>query len=72
MCTWGLGPDLWIRMSLTHFADLTDVTLADDVNRAVHYRLSSIKGVQFRFTNFVSHFIRIQIFQIDFPLILYL
>ena len=33
MCTWGLGPDLWIRMSLTHFADLTDVTLADvDIN----------------------------------------
>ena len=50
-----------------------------------HYRLSSIKGVQFRFANFASHFIRaqifwidfsyfinIQIFQIDFPLTLYL
>ena len=33
------------------------------------YRLSSIKGVQFRFANFASHFIRSQIFQIDFSLI---
>ena len=36
----------------------------------VHYRLSSIKGVRFRFANFASHFIRVQIFQIDFSLIL--
>ena len=41
----------------------------DDIQ---HYRLSSIKGVRFRFANFASHFIRVQIFQIDFPLILYL
>ena len=34
----------------------------------LHYRLSSIKGVQF--ANFASHFIRIQIFQIDFRIIL--
>ena len=38
--------------------------------RPVHYRLSSIKGVRFRFANFASHFICVQIFQIDFPLIL--
>ena len=35
---------------------------------SLHYRLSSIKGV--RFANFASHFIRVQIFQIDFSLIL--
>ena len=34
------------------------------------YRLSSVKGVRFRIANFASHFIRVQIFQIDFPLIL--
>ena len=37
---------------------------------ALHYRLRSIKEVQFGFAHFVSHFIRVQIFQIDFPLIL--
>ena len=36
----------------------------------MHYWLRSIKGGQFRFVNFASHFIRVQIFQIDFPLIL--
>ena len=36
----------------------------------LHYRLSSIKGVQFRFANFASHIFRVQIFQIDFLLIL--
>ena len=36
----------------------------------VHYRLRSIEGGQFRLVNFASHFIRVQIFQIDFPLIL--
>ena len=35
-----------------------------------HYWLRSIKGGQFRLVNFASHFIRVQIFQIDFPLIL--
>ena len=40
------------------------------VRTTVHYRLSSIKGVPFRFANFASHFISVQIFQIDFPLIL--
>ena len=39
---------------------------------ALHYWLRSIKGGQFRLVNFASHFIRVQIFQIDFPLILYL
>ena len=34
----------------------------------MHYR--SIEGGQFRLVNFASHFIRVQIFQIDFPLIL--
>ena len=38
----------------------------------LHYRLRSIEGGQFRLVNFASHFIRVQIFQIDFPLILYL
>ena len=36
----------------------------------VHSRLRSIKSGEFRLINFVSHFIRVQIFQIDFPLIL--
>ena len=36
----------------------------------LHYRLRSIKEVQFGFAHFVSHFIRVQIFQIEFPLIL--
>ena len=36
----------------------------------VHYRLRPIKGGQFRLVNFASHFIRVQIFQIDFLLIL--
>ena len=36
----------------------------------VHYRLRPIKEVQFGFAHFMSHFIRVQIFQIDFPLIL--
>ena len=37
---------------------------------SVHYRLRPIKEVQFGFAHFMSHFIRVQIFQIDFPLIL--
>ena len=37
----------------------------------MHYRLRPIKEVQFGFAHFMSHFIRVQIFQIDFPLILY-
>ena len=32
----------------------------------VHYWLRSIQGGQFRLINFVSHFIRVQIFLIDF------
>ena len=36
----------------------------------MHYWVRPIKGVHFRFANFASHFIRVQIFQIDFPLIL--
>ena len=36
----------------------------------LHYRLKPIKEAQFGFAHFVSHFIRVQIFQIDFPLIL--
>ena len=39
---------------------------------SMHYRLRPIKEGQFRLVNFASHFIRVQIFQIDFPLILYL
>ena len=35
-------------------------------SQPMHYRLSSIKGVPFRFTNFASHFISVQIFQMDF------
>ena len=40
---------------------------------AMHYRLRPIKRGQFRFSNFPSHFISVQIFQIDLstlPLIL--
>ena len=43
-----------------------------DLN-AMHYRLRPIKWGQFRFSNFPSHFISVQIFQIDLstlPLIL--
>ena len=36
----------------------------------MHYWFRSIKGGQFRLVNFASHFIPVQIFQIDFPLIL--
>ena len=36
----------------------------------MNYRLGPIKEVQFRFANLASHFMHIQIFQIDFPLIL--
>ena len=43
-----------------------------ELSPAVHYWLRSIKGGQFRLVNFASHFIRVQIFQIYFPLILYL
>ena len=38
--------------------------------QSMHYRLRPIKEVQFGFAHFVSHFIRVQIFQIYFPLIL--
>ena len=40
------------------------------VEQPMHYWLRPIKGVHFGFANFASHFIRVQIFQIDFPLIL--
>ena len=36
----------------------------------LHYWLRPIEGVQFRFDNFGSHFIRVQIFQIDFSTLL--
>ena len=42
------------------------------VPEPMHYRLRPIKEVQFGFAHFVSQIIRIQIFQIDFPLILLL
>ena len=41
-------------------------------NSTMHYRIRPIEGGQFRLVNFASHFICVQIFQIDFPLILYL
>ena len=37
---------------------------------STHYRLTPIKEVQFGFAHFVSHFIPVQIFQIEFPFIL--
>ena len=36
----------------------------------MHYRARAIKEGRFRFANLASHFIRIQIFQIDLPPIL--
>ena len=39
-------------------------------NLTLHYWLRPIEGVQFRFDNFGSHFIRVQIFQIDFSTLL--
>ena len=36
----------------------------------MHYGKVSMGGVTFRILNFDSHFIRVQIFQIDFPLII--
>ena len=38
--------------------------------RPLHYGWRSIEGGQFRLVNFATHFIRVQIFQIDFPPIL--
>ena len=38
--------------------------------KPLHYWLRHIEGVQFRFDNFGSHFIRVQIFQIDFSTLL--
>ena len=43
------------------------------IDPSMHYRLRPIKWGQFRFSNFPSHFISVQIFQIDLstlPLIL--
>ena len=37
---------------------------------SLHYRARAIKEGPFRFANLASHFKRIQIFQIDLPLIL--
>ena len=37
---------------------------------SLHYGKVSMGGATFRFLNFASHFIRVQIFQIDFPLII--
>ena len=37
----------------------------------MHYKLRPIGEVQFGFAHFVPHFISVQIFQINFPLILY-
>ena len=37
---------------------------------AVHYGKVSMGSAKFRILNFASHFIRVQIFQIDFPLII--
>ena len=39
-------------------------------DNTMHYRARAIKEGQFRFANLASHFIRIQIFQIDLPPIL--
>ena len=44
--------------------------ISENSHHALHYRLRPIKEVQFGFAHFMSHFIRVQIFQIDFPLIL--
>ena len=41
-----------------------------EADKPVHYGLRPIEGVHFRFGNFASHFIRVQIFQIYFPPIL--
>ena len=37
---------------------------------SLHYGKVSMGGATFRILNFASHFIRVQIFQIDFPLII--
>ena len=39
-------------------------------NTTLHYGKVSMGGATFRILNFASHFIRVQIFQIDFPLII--
>ena len=44
--------------------------VVDQRSYALHYWLRPIEGVQFRFDNFGSHFIRVQIFQIDFSTLL--
>ena len=58
------------QMSETYMIDSD--SLSQWVIESMHYCLRPIKGVHFGFANFASHFIRVQIFQIDFPLILYL
>ena len=61
--------DIW-QMSETYMIDSD--SLSQWVIESMHYCLRPIKGVHFGFANFASHFVRVQIFQIDFPLNLYL
>ena len=49
--------------------NLNESQVAEEV-LPFHYGKVSMGGATFRILNFASHFIRVQIFQIDFPLIL--
>ena len=61
-----------LRKSIPRLATppLTKVTFSASSQSTFHYGLRPIEGVQFRFDNFDSHFIRVQIFQIDFSTLL--
>ena len=50
--------------------DETVIKQSSSCYKTLHYWLRPIEGVQFRFDNFGSHFIRVQIFQIDFSTLL--
>ena len=76
MVTVGIDPNTFEVLNGHPTKIPTDRILGDVVQNAalapLHYWLRPIKGVHLGFANFASHFIRVQIFQIDFPLILYL
>ena len=60
-----------IGLNYGHLADRPETTLflwSLDTFWSMHYRLRPIEGIHFRFANFAPHFIRVQIFQIDFLL----
>ena len=74
------GFEMILRRHISHYlityylpsGETLFIIAISNIHQSFHYRARAIKEGQFRFANLTSHFIRIQIFQIDFPLILYL